>query len=97
MRGMIRAYDKNFGATPTIIKGDFEFNAFDIVIVPLSTNTGSLFLGDQTACTFPIPSTGISIGDLQRGSSEEAWNLDDISIRASVAGEGAHILLTGTR
>ena len=99
MKGIVKSYDKDFDTSPKTIDNGDDSIAYDVVVVPKATNSGTLFIGSTSSCAFPIPSAGMSLGDLTvLGGGEQRWSLEDIMIKSTEAsGDGAHFLIVGVK
>ena len=71
-------------------KGDV--NPYDVLIVPDAGVT--VFIGEQGAENFVVPSSGISLSDVHRYENEEPWDLSRVYLKADGAAGDVSILLT---
>lgn len=66
--------------------------AYDVVVVP---DAGvSVLIGTEGEENFLVPSSGMSLGDVHRYSSEECWDLDKIFLKADPTAGDVSILIS---
>ena len=81
MSAIVSAYQVTATAAGISLTPPTKRRAYDVVVIP---EAGSpITIGEQGAETFPVPESGMSLGDVHRYSNEESWDLDKIFIKGS--------------
>lgn len=68
-------------------------NSSDVVLKPLPSNTGNIFIGNGKDQLWPVDG-GVSISDLMTHSDEADFDFKEFYIRVETAGEGFYFLTT---
>jgi len=72
---------------------DMGTSTKDLYILPMA-GAGQMYLGGPDRQLFPIPASGIGLGDVMQFGTDENWNVQKCFVRVSNDGDVFHVLKT---